>query len=330
MRAEKDSQMPFLASVLLLIGGGIGAWLFYSAFVINHKVKLPDALEAQRDEMQGRNAATLSYYSDISAEGVPLVLIHSINAAASAYEVRPLFEYYRGKRPVYALDLPGFGFSDRSDRAYSIDLYKDAIADFMEHVGGEIDVVTLSLSSEFVARVALEQPHRFRSMTVLSPTGLTPSRQKASSQKASESDTSKTVHNIVSNPIWSQALYDLLVIPQSLRFFLSRAFAGEVDQGLLDYAYDTTHQPGARHAPLYFVSGQLFSPDIFETVYKKLTVPSLVLYDTDPNVSFDLLPDLLDHNGAWEAVRISNTRGLPHFERLEITASIMDEFWSAR
>lgn len=48
----------------------------------------------------------------------PLLLIHSVNAAASAFEVKPLFYYYRGRRPMYALDLPCFGQSDRSDRFY--------------------------------------------------------------------------------------------------------------------------------------------------------------------------------------------------------------------
>ena len=38
----------------------------------------------------------------------PLLLLHSINASASAYEVKPLFEHYRQQRPVYAPDLPGF------------------------------------------------------------------------------------------------------------------------------------------------------------------------------------------------------------------------------
>lgn len=329
MNDEKD-EMPLLVTIFLLIGGAIGAWLLYSALGINHNVPLPPAIDAQRDEFQGRNSTQLSYYSDISANGVPLVLIHSINAGASAYEVRPLFDYYRGKRPVYALDLPGFGFSERSDRAYSVELYVNAIADFLEYVGKDIDVVTISLSSEFLARVALQQPHLMRSMTLISPTGLGASQQTVSSQQARANNTSDTVYKVLSNPFWAQALYDLLVIPASLRFFLGLAFEGDVDQGLLDYTYKTTHQPGARYAPLYFVSGALFSPDIYDEAYKKVTVPALVLHDTDPNVSFERLPDLIDHNGAWSAQRIPGTRGLPHFEQLAETVAALETFWAAR
>ena len=48
------------------------------------------------------------------------LLIHSINAAASAYEVKPIYDAMRRhKRRVYSVELPGFGFSDRSDRPYT-------------------------------------------------------------------------------------------------------------------------------------------------------------------------------------------------------------------
>ena len=62
---------------------------------------LPPAIEAERREHDGR-AGRLSYY--VAGSGAPLLLVHSVNAAASAYEMRPLFEHYRGSRRVYAVD----------------------------------------------------------------------------------------------------------------------------------------------------------------------------------------------------------------------------------
>jgi pimeloyl-ACP methyl ester carboxylesterase len=103
------------------------------------------------------------------------VLIHSVNAAASAYEMRPIFEQYRGKRPIYALDLPGFGFSERSDRRYTPQLFSEAIADLLRTQVREtqpVDIVALSLGCEFAASVALAMPERVRSLALISPTGL--------------------------------------------------------------------------------------------------------------------------------------------------------------
>jgi hypothetical protein len=121
-------------------------------------------------------------------------------------------------------------------------------------------------------------------------------------------------------------LYDLLVTPPSLRYFLQLNFRGDVDRGLLDYAYATTHQLGARWAPFAFVSGKLFSFDIRETVYEKLTLPVLVLYDRDPNIRFDTLPQVLARPN-WQDGRIAGTLGLPHWEQMPATAGALDSFW---
>ena len=94
------------------------------------------ALNADRKIMRSETAGEISYYSDCNTQGTPLLLLHSINAAPSAIEMKPLFDYFRKYRPVYAPDLPGFGYSDRSKRIYDRDLYKSAIIDFQKEVIG--------------------------------------------------------------------------------------------------------------------------------------------------------------------------------------------------
>ena len=48
--------------------------------------------------------------------------------------MRPIFEHYRTSRRVIAVDLPGFGFSDRSDRHYDIALYQSAIDAMLDYL----------------------------------------------------------------------------------------------------------------------------------------------------------------------------------------------------
>lgn len=304
-----------------------GGWLAYSSLMINHKVKIGAAIPATLLRFHGENSCLLSYYADTSAGGRPLVLLHSINAAGSGYEVRPIFEQYRGTRPVYALDLPGFGLSERSNREYSITLYVNAIVDFLRYLDSDAaDVVALSLTSEFAARAALLHPELFHSLTLVSPTGFTQRENRNAMQQTENNGTSDGLYRAFSHPLWSQAFYDLLVTKPSIRFFLGQSFAGSMDDGLAEYAYLTTHQPGARFAPLYFVSGKLFSWDILDEVYRKLMLSVLVLYDTDPNISFDRLPEMVNHDN-WRLRRIPGTRGLPHFERMDKVAEALDEFW---
>ncbi len=310
----------------LVIGG------IYSAVAIDHAVPLPSAIEAERRRLRSPQAGDLNYYLDERAPGRPLVLVHSVNAAASAYEMRPLFEHYRGQRPVYALDLPGFGFSERSDRAYSPTLYTAAILDLLREVAsrwGAADVVALSLGSEFAARAALQQPELVRSLTLISPTGLTERTQANRSERAGASPAGARLHRLFLFPLWSQAIYDALASRLSIRYFLKMSFVGESDRELIAYDYATSHQPGARFAPFAFVSGLLFSPDIRESVYERLTTPVLALYDQDAFVRFDTLPAVLERNPHWRAARLDPSRGLPHFERRDDTTRVLDAFWQS-
>ncbi len=302
----------------------------YSRWGVNHHVLLPPAVDAERRIFNSPRAGRLSYYVDKKGTGRPLVLIHSINAAPSAYELKPLFDFYQGKRPVYALDLPGFGFSDRSERPYSVELYVDAIIDFLlSQVGEAADVIGLSLGCEFSAYAAYARPDLVRTLTLISPSGFGFSRSPGRNDVADFQAIGKRLHKVVAFPLWSQAIFDLLTSKPSIRYYLGQSFVGDPPQLFLDYAYATSHQPGARHAPLYFLSGQLFTADVLTAVYANVTRPGLILYDRDPNVSFGRLPDLLALNERWQAVHLTPSMGVPHWELLPETTAVLERFWAA-
>lgn len=308
-----------------LLGGGAlaaaGGWILYSRSEIDHDLPLPPALPADREKFAAGEAGELSYYAARQADGRPLVLLHSINAAASAYEMKPLFEHFREQRPVYALDWPGYGFSDRSDRRYVPGLFAHALAGFLaERVGEPADVVALSLGGEFAARAAVEQPEFVRSLVLISPTGFGSSSPEDRGQ-------TERLHAWLSFPLWSQALFDLVATRRSIAYFLGQSFVGPVPADFIEYAYRTAHQPGARYAPVYFLSGGLFTPMVRSRLYGQLVQPVLALYDRDPYVRFDQLPEFVAARSRWQAVRLRPSLGLPHFERLAEVVEALEAFW---
>lgn len=258
---------------------------------------LPDPLPAERRDLNGR-AGRLALWR--AGRGAPVLLLHSINAAASAYEVRPAFEAVLPDRRAYAPDLPGFGASDRSDRRYDIPLYVAAVEDTLDAIADEcgpvpVDLLALSLSAEFAARVAAARPDRVRTLTLVTPTGL--DRRSAARRGAPGSDREVPgLHRLLSQRWWSQALFDALTTRASVRYFLRRTWGGPaIDEGLAAYAWATARQPGARHAPLAFLCGRLFSGDI-RAVYERLTLPVWVPHGTRG--------DFKDFSGAgWTAAR---------------------------
>lgn len=285
---------------------------------------LPPALPGERRALPLSGFGKVGVYADLRGSGRPLILTSSVNAAASAYEVRPLWEAYAGTRPVYALEWPGFGSSDRPDVRYTKELMTSALTALVAQIGSDVDVVSLSLGSEFAARAALQEP-RIRSLALISPSGLgapRPGTQAANAQDGGER-LYRTL-NAVSSP-----LYGLLRLEPVIESFLDRSFRGPVDAGLVQYSLATTRQLGAKYAPVYFISGQLFTPDAYAELYSKLTVPTLVLYDQDAFVGFGRLPLFTAQPGV-QAVRIADTDGLPHFEKPAEVKAALDAFWGAQ
>lgn len=266
-----------------VLGLPLAAWLgwtLYSRLRVPHDLTPPPALDAERRRLDGR-AGPLNVY--VAGSGAPLLLIHSVNAAASAYEVRPLFEHYRASRRVYALDLPGFGFSSRADREYRPRLMTDAIHDVLGEIalesGESVDALALSLGGEFLARAASERPERFRSVALVTPTGFGKNEQFYGGLGSTRGRPG--VKRAFEHPLWAQPFYDALASAPSLRYFLRLTFGSyaAVDEELLRYDYPTSHVPGARHAPFSFISGLLFSADI-DRVYEALSVPVWLAYGT--------------------------------------------------
>ncbi len=305
----------------------VGGWIVYSKKYINHNMPLSDPLDAARKNFQSKRAGRLSYYVDDSVDGRPLVLLHSINAAASTHEIKPLFDHYQGKRPVYALDLPGYGFSERSSRIYNPQLFQNAISEFLADIVGQpADVIALSLSCEFAALTAVHNPELFHALVMISPTGFNMPKTSKLSERLGRKNTNDTAYSGLAISLWNRPLFDLITTRPSISFFLNKSFEGLVPQSFVDHAYETAHQPGAQFAPTYFLSGKLFTPAVRQTVYSVVETPVLVIYDRDEFTRFDMLPKFLQENKNWQAAQISPTKGLPHWEKPEATIQAMDAF----
>ena len=301
---------------LVALAGLVGC----APLLIDHDLPLPPAVPAERLEINAR-AGRLSYY--VAGEGPPLLLVHSINAAGSAYEVRPIFERARARHRVYAVDLPGFGFSDRSPRRYDarrydVQLYVEAIHDMLDVIAADtgpapVDALALSLSSEFLARAATQTPQRLRSLTLVTPTGFSKAYRDLQGAPGATREI-PGFYGFFTFPLWSQGIYDLLVSRRSIRYFLERTWgAKDIDEGLLDYDYLTTHQPGAKNAPYAFVSGRLFSKDI-RSVYEQLRLPVWVPHGTRGDFGDFSAAGWTRTRPNWQ-VQAWATGALPQFER---------------
>jgi pimeloyl-ACP methyl ester carboxylesterase len=279
---------------------------------------LPPAVSGEPRTLDGR-AGRLCCYVGGPKTGAPLLLVHSVNAAASAYEVGPVYDWAvaQGRR-VYAPDLPGFGASERGARDYSIRLYTDAVLDVLDRIAADtgrqpVDALGLSLGCEFLARAAVEVPATFRSLTLVTPTGFARGSARLTGTPGASREV-PAMHGAFNSALWGQAIFDLLVSRPSIGYFMRRTYGSrEVDPGIVDYAWLTSHQPGARHAPYAFLSGRLFARDI-RAVYERLAIPVWVPHATRGDFRDFSETAWAQARGNWRFTPMP-TGAMPHFER---------------
>ena len=280
---------------------------------------LPPALSGERIEFDSV-AGRLSYYRLAPVGGSvaasPLLLVHSINACGSAAEMRPVYEHYGASRAVYAIDLPGFGFSDRSDRVYSPRLMTDAVHALVariraEHNGVQVDALALSLGCEFLARAAQESPAHFATLALVSPSGFNGKKPRLGPPESRVG--SFRAQRVLAWSGWSDGLFRQLTRPGVIRFFLEKTWGSkQIDEALFQYDVITTRQPDAKHAPLYFLSALLFSADIMH-VYDALRMPTWLVHGVRGDFVDFRLKSRFASAANW-TMDVMSTGAIPYFE----------------
>lgn len=286
---------------------------------------LPPALDWETRTLETRYGRTHCYVRP--GAGRPILLLHSFNAAASTFEMKPIAEHLADTtdRPLYAVDWLGFGRSDRPDIDYTPDLYAHQLYRVLtDGLDAPADLVALSLGCEYAAWMGLQAAPQVGRLVLVSPTGLTAPR--------GPSRTGRLALALAARTGAFELFFYRLTRRASLREFYERQVfltPDAVPSALVDYAQATTHAKGAHHAPRRFVDGSLFVDDVAEQIYARLYRPTLLLTPSTPGStvqSFDLLPVVLDRNA--RSLTHSPLPGglMPHWEAPEAFGEVVDAF----
>ena len=123
---------------LLAGGAGVAALAAVNA-AIQRSVVEPDdsALGGAARFFVWKHGRIFYKESGLQKPGLPIVFVHGIGAGSSSFMWRKNFDVLAQTFRVYALDLLGFGFSDKPAGApYSANLYVELLSDFIRDIGG--------------------------------------------------------------------------------------------------------------------------------------------------------------------------------------------------
>lgn len=185
----------------------------------------------------------------------PVVFIHGIGVGMRSFMWRRNFEPLSNDFRVYAIDLLGFGYSEKpANTPYSSDLYVELIADFLrEVVGGRAHIVASSLGAAFAMRVADEHAELVQSLVLISPTG-------TGNLSARPDLPGAAFYSLLHSPVLGTSFYNAMTSERSIRDYARKQLFYDkrlATRQLIAHYYATSHQPGAQYAMTAFLSGYL-------------------------------------------------------------------------
>ena len=180
---QKDGIMLYCSLLLLLKGENMNKSL-KSLLLAGAAVAIPATVNAiiayRAGQMTQPLPGDVAYYDWVygrvayyrMGQGMPLVLVHHPNAGSSSWEWRKVFPALANHYTVHAIDLLGFGLSDKPDVPYSGRMYADLLHDFLQDVIVEpADAIGSALGASYVVNAAVRRPESLRRLMLVNPTG---------------------------------------------------------------------------------------------------------------------------------------------------------------
>ena len=251
------------------------------------------------------------FYKVLGASDTPpLVLLHTPAIGGSSYEFLALAEQLAQHYCVYALDLLGFGLSDRPSIYYTGETYTALCQDFLTQVVQRPAILVASgLSCNYAIAVASTQPSLCECLVLLSPCTFFAEKHWTSRRLS-----------VFQRPFVGLFVYAFLVMPGILRTILTRQ--KHVSESELRYIYASAHQLGAQYPVIALLAGQLLLDT--SSYSETLKTPTLLVLGTTSSSIDESVVDLYATNDAVQEVLIQGAGLWPHQEQpAEVVAQIL-------
>lgn len=231
-------------------GAALGAAALYNVTASHRIAALQNELGGDGDELLWRGHRIVFTRH---GKGSPVLLLHGIYAGASSlewrYTVDALAEHYQ----VFALDLLGFGRSDRPSVRYSPAFYQALLADVVARLDrGPMAVVASALSAAYMVALAARDPRHVAALALIEPEGMGPLRGGVSTAQSA-------ARLLLEAPIIGTSIYNGLTSEASMRRFLEESYANDrlVTADLVESYVQNARQPGGKHVVGALVGGRL-------------------------------------------------------------------------
>ena len=132
-----------------------------------------DTLPHYPDDVQTTTVDERSIAFVDRGSGPPLLFLHGLGSNLSLW--RETMDAFNDSHRVLALDLPGYGLSEKDDVPGTMSFFADVVTGFLDDRGIDaVTVVGVSMGGQVGLTLALKAPERVRRLALVSPAGIEP------------------------------------------------------------------------------------------------------------------------------------------------------------
>lgn len=251
--------------------------------------------------------------------GSPLLLIHDTFSGASSIEFEKLTHKLARQHTVYAIDLLGYGFSEKVNITHTAYLYVQLIQDFITNVIQEngIDVITSGHSNMFALLTAQQDKSLIKKIIMINPIDL-----RSAAIKPSKRD--KTAKYLLEFPFIGTSLYNLLHCRIHYRKLF---FANGNIKSYISRFYDNAHNGNVYIR--YAFASQLcnyMNQDIKKAVLDS-DISLYVINGRNRSLDYQIIESSYRNlNPSIEFETIKNSIDLPHLENSNDSYAVIQLF----
>lgn len=234
-----------------------------------------------------------------------VLLIHGYAESLMAY--RPIFDRLASRSKVVAVDMPGFGLSDKPESGYTLEDYVRRMSDFIDrHIEGPVVLVGHSMGGEVAAAVAIEKPDRVVGLVLIASAGW---------------GLSETYHTLIGQGRgvlgWINAAAGELVIPLYDSNWLSQPDEWSTYDPLLDPSYRAASSEVLRQ----------FDFAALRNRFSEISQPTMLIWgQRDPTTPFEFGLEMERAIPCSEMFTVTRTLHRPHQTEPDSVLSAIRKF----
>jgi 2-hydroxy-6-oxonona-2,4-dienedioate hydrolase len=242
-----------------------------------------------------------------AGSGKPVLFMHGLGGSIESWtnNIGELAKIMR----VIAVDLPGFGLSDKPKMNYTIRFYRDFVVQFLKQLLRleQVSIVGSSLGGHIAAEVVINHPSLVKKLVLISPAGALPRSFKGSPA------------------LWR---YVRVVNAKSVQQVKQALFAVDNKPVADSYAqvmYEKFLMPGAKEAFLSALAGSARAPRLNSRL-NRIKAPMLLLWGKEDYMIPVKFVEPFVRMKNCRIILIENCGHRPHFEQPALFNKIVSDF----